>query len=288
MSKYFYLIAGLPDIALEDSKITYTIEEFKEEIYPYLSVKDKKLVDLFFLSYDNLNVLNLLKDEEASLNERGNFSGEKIRHYISIIKEATQNEDEIKIKDKDFPSYLVQFMTDYFLEEKEEKKTGVYLEDYLSVLYYDYAQKSKNKFVSSWFEFNLNIKNILIALSGRRHKMDVSTRIVGDNPIAKALRISTVRDFGLSEQFDFMEELLKIDEINQLMEREKRVDELRWKWMENVTLTDYFTIERLFVFLVQISMIERWNLLDSEKGDHLFRGMIDSLKNEAQIPKEFR
>lgn len=288
MSKYFYLIAGLPDIALEDSKIAYTIENFKEEIYPYLSAKDKKLIDLFFLGYDNINVLNLLKDETASLNERGNFTSEKILHYIAVIKEATQNEDEIKIKDKDFPSYLVQFISDYFLEEKEERKTEVYLEDYLSVLYYDYAQKCKNKFVSAWFEFNLNIKNILIALSGRRNKMDVSSSIIGDNPIAKALRISTVRDFGLSEQFDFMEELLKIDEINQLMEREKRVDELRWKWMEDVTLTDYFTIERLFVFLVQISMIERWNLLDSEKGDRLFRGIIDSLKNEAQIPKEFR
>lgn len=288
MSKYFYLIAGLPDIALEDSKIAYTIENFKEEIYPYLSAKDKKLIDLFFLGYDNINVLSLLKDETASLNERGNFTSEKILHYIAVIKEATQNEDEIKIKDKDFPSYLVQFISDYFLEEKEERKTEVYLEDYLSVLYYDYAQKCKNKFVSAWFEFNLNIKNILIALSGRRNKMDVSSSIIGDNPIAKALRISTVRDFGLSEQFDFMEELLKIDEINQLMEREKRVDELRWKWMEDVTLTDYFTIERLFVFLVQISMIERWNLLDSEKGDRLFRGIIDSLKNEAQIPKEFR
>ncbi len=288
MSKYFYLIAGLPDIALEDSKIAYTIENFKEEIYPYLSAKDKKLIDLFFLGYDNINVLSLLKDETASLNERGNFTSEKILHYIAVIKEATQNEDEIKIKDKDFPSYLVQFISDYFLEEKEERKTEVYLEDYLSVLYYDYAQKCKNKFVSAWFEFNLNVKNILIALSGRRNKMDVSSSIIGDNPIAKALRISTVRDFGLSEQFDFMEELLKIDEINQLMEREKRVDELRWKWMEDVTLTDYFTIERLFVFLVQISMIERWNLLDSEKGDRLFRGIIDSLKNEAQIPKEFR
>ncbi|NLI63255.1 MAG: DUF2764 family protein, partial [Bacteroidales bacterium] len=26
MSKYFYLIAGLPDVALEDTKITYSIE----------------------------------------------------------------------------------------------------------------------------------------------------------------------------------------------------------------------------------------------------------------------
>lgn len=288
MSKYFYLIAGLPDVALEDSKISYSVEEFNEEIYPYLSKKDKKIIDIYFLKYDNANVLNLLKDEDYSINERGRFSTQELLHYLSIIKEAIQDEEIIKIKEKDFPSYLVRFISDYYLEENEAKKTAVYLEDYLSVLYYDYAMSCKNKFVSSWYEFNLNLKNILIALSGRRYKMDVTANILGENSITKALRTSTVRDFGLSEEFEYVEELLKVDEMNQLTDREKRIDELRWLWMEDATLTDYFTIERLLVFLIKIDTIERWNLLDKEKGNHLFRGIIDTLKNEVQIPKEFK
>lgn len=288
MSKYFYLIAGLPDVALEDSKISYSVEEFNEEIYPYLSKKDKKIIDIYFLKYDNENVLNLLKDDSYPINDRGLFSAQELLHYISIIKEAIQDEEIIKIKEKDFPSYLVRFISDYYLEENEAKKTDVYLEDYLSVLYYNYAMSCKNKFVASWYEFNLNLKNILIALSGRRYKMDVTTNILGENSIAKALRTSTVRDFGLSEEFEYVEELLKVDEMNQLTDREKRIDELRWLWMEDATLTDYFTIERLLVFLIKIDTIERWNLLDKEKGSHLFRGIIDTLKNEVQIPKEFK
>ena len=47
MSKYFYLIAGLPDVALEDTKITYSIENsMMKYILTYL--KDKKIIDLFF------------------------------------------------------------------------------------------------------------------------------------------------------------------------------------------------------------------------------------------------
>ena len=37
MSQYYYLVAGLPDLSLEDSKLNYTVADFKKEIYPELS-----------------------------------------------------------------------------------------------------------------------------------------------------------------------------------------------------------------------------------------------------------
>ena len=43
-----------------------------------------------------------------------------------------------------------------------------------------------------------------------------------------------------------------------------------------------------FVFLLQLEMIERWISLDKEKGNELFRSMIQNLKDEVQIPEEFR
>ena len=33
-SKYYYLVAGLPELSLEDSKLSYTVADFKTEIYP--------------------------------------------------------------------------------------------------------------------------------------------------------------------------------------------------------------------------------------------------------------
>ena len=60
MGKYYYLVAGLPKLALEDNKLSYTVADFKEDIYPALTVADKKLVSLFFLQYDNANVGKLL------------------------------------------------------------------------------------------------------------------------------------------------------------------------------------------------------------------------------------
>ena len=279
MSKYYYLVAGLPELTLEDSKLSYTVADFKTEIYPGLSSSDQKLIDLFYLKFDNANVLKLLKDKDAVIDLRGNFSAAELNEYIATIKEGGE------VSAKEFPSYLSVFISDYFNTPAE---SAVLHEDHLAALYYEYAMKCGNKFVSSWFEFNLTINNILIAFSARKYKWDIAQNVVGNTEVCEALRTSGARDFGLSGEVDCLEQLMKISEITELVEREKKLDSLRWNWMEEATFFDYFTVERIFAFLLQLEMIERWIALDKEKGNRLFRSIIDALKDEVQIPAEFR
>ena len=178
MSKYYYLVAGLPELTLEDSKLSYTVADFKSELYSALSEEDRMLIDLFYLQFDNANVLKLLKDKDAAIDPRGNYSAEELAEYISLLKEGGEVE---------------------------------------------------------WLDI-----------------------------------------------------LVKISETEELVEREKKIDLLRWNWMEEATFFNYFTVERLFVFLLQLEMIERWISLDKEKGSQLFRSIIATLKDEVQIPAEFR
>ena len=86
MSKYYYLVAGLPELTLEDSKLSYTVADFKTEIYTGLSVSDQKLIDLFYLKFDNANVLKLLKDKEAAIDTRGNFPRRNWRNIFLPLK----------------------------------------------------------------------------------------------------------------------------------------------------------------------------------------------------------
>lgn len=280
MSKYYYyLVAGLPELTLEDSKLSYTVADFKAELYPDLSDEDKKLIDLFYLKFDNANVLKLLKDKDAAIDLRGNYSAEELVEFISSLKEGDEIADAV------FPSYLSIFIFEYFNATAED---DFLYEDRLAALYYEYAMKCKNKFVSSWFAFNLTMNNILVALTARKFKMDIAPLIVGDTEVCEALRTSGARDFGLTGEVDFLDQLVKISETEELVEREKKIDQLRWNWMEEATFFNYFTVERLFVFLLQLEMIERWISLDKEKGNQLFRSIIATLKDEVQIPAEFR
>ena len=280
MSKYYYyLVAGLPELTLEDSKLSYTVADFKAELYPDLSDEDKKLIDLFYLKFDNANVLKLLKDKDAAIDLRGNYSAEELVEFISSLKEGDEIADAV------FPSYLSTFIFEYFNATAED---DFLYEDRLAALYYEYAMKCKNKFVSSWFAFNLTMNNILVALTARKFKMDIAPLIVGDTEVCEALRTSGARDFGLTGEVDFLDQLVKISETEELVEREKKIDQLRWNWMEEATFFNYFTVERLFVFLLQLEMIERWISLDKEKGNQLFRSIIATSKDEVQIPAEFR
>lgn len=280
MSKYYYyLVAGLPELTLEDSKLSYTVADFKAELYPDLSDEDRQLIDLFYLKFDNANVLKLLKDKDAAIDSRGNYSAEELAEFISSLKDGDEVADAV------FPSYLSTFISEYFNTPAEDDFLH---EDRLAALYYAYAMKCRNKFVSSWFAFNLTMNNVLVALTARKFKMDIAPLIVGDTEVCEALRTSGARDFGLTGEVDFLDQLVKISETEELVEREKKIDQLRWNWMEEATFFNYFTVERLFVFLLQLEMIERWISLDKEKGNQLFRSIIATLKDEVQIPAEFR
>ena len=280
MSKYYYLVAGLPDLTLDDSKLSYTVADFKTEFYPYLSDADKKLIDLFYLKFDNANVLKLLKDRDAVIDTCGLYSADELSDFIAMLKDGDE------VPDRAFPSYLSAFISDSFNQPTEE--VNLLPENRLAGLYYAYAMKCKNRFVSDWFGFNLTVNNILVALTARKYKFEVAPLIVGDTRICEALRTSTARDFGLGAEVDYLDQLMKISEVEELVEREKKIDQLRWDWMEEATFFNYFTIERLFVFLLQLEMIERWLSLDKERGSQLFRSMIEVLKDEVQIPAEFR
>lgn len=281
MSKYYYLVTGLPELTLEDNKLRYSVADFKKEFYPELSAEDQKLVDLFYLKFDNENVLSLLKDREAVVDERGNYTAESILAILGQIQE------EGKILTPNvLPSYLNQFITSYMLDSSfTEGKVMVV--DRLATMYYAYAMKCGNDFLSSWFEFNLHVNNILVALTARKFKMEVEPLIVGDTEVCQALRSSNARDFGLSSEVDYLEQVMKISEITDLVEREKKIDQLRWKWMEDKTFFEYFTLERLYVFLLQTDIIERWLTLDKEKGNQMFRNIIAALKDEVKVPVEY-
>lgn len=278
MSTYYCLVAGLPDISLDDGKLSYSVSDFKAELYPDLSAQDQKLIDLFYLKFDNTAILKLLKNKDAVIEDKGNFSAEELLQLIEAVREGDT-------PDKKYPSYLVNFVSQYLQLSQDELYRA---DDLLAALYYSYGMSSNNAFIASWFEFNLNLNNILAALAARKYKMEVSSVIVGATSICEQLRTSNARDFGLNETLEYFEALQRIADIEELVEREKKVDMLKWKWLEDESFFHYFTIERIFVFLMQLEMIERWISLDKEKGNELFRKMIQDLKNEVQIPEEFR
>lgn len=279
MTNYYCLVAGLPDLSLDDNKLNYTVANFRTELYPELSAKDKKLIDLFYLKFDNAHLLQLLADKEAVLSgEEGNYTADELLAIIHAVREGDA-------PDKSYPAYFYDFIADYLSLPAESMNRAA---DFLDAHYYAYALHCGNKFVAQWFEFNLIVNNLLAALTARKYKMDVAQVVVGDTEVCEMIRTSNARDFGLTEMLDYVEPVFRISELEDLVERERKIDFLKWNRMEEEVFFHYFSVERLFVFLLRLEMIGRWLALDKEMGSELFRQLIDQLKNDVQIPAEFR
>ncbi len=275
MSNYHYLVAGLPDIAFDGSKVTFTIDDFKESIYPALSSADAKCVDLFFLAWDNENIIKLLREgSEAQLERPGCYNKEELLEIIASAKNGDPRNDKI-------PAYLYSFLEYYY---GNEQVANAMLSDILSAYYYEYATASSNKFIASWFTFNMNVNNLLVAMLARKYKLGVADVVVGNNEVAEALRSSAARDFGLSSTLDYLETVQRLSENDQLQEREHLLDEMRWQWLEENSVFNYFTIEPLFVFLQKLDIVARWAKLDSEKGMQRYTELIDNLKGGLELP----
>ena len=279
MSKYYCLIAGLPEINIDDQKLTYSVESFKEEVYEQLSLSDKKLFDLFFLKYDNENLLHFLKDKDAQVNALGNISAEDLEIVVKSLRD-----DENMSKGFVAP-YFKEFIS-WQGSEKSLETQSILEPDYLSALYYDYAMKSSNSFVSQWYEFNMNLNNLLIASLGRKYGFEVQNFIVGNNNVSMALRSSAARDWGLSGEIDYIEQVQRIAEETDTTEKERKIDLLKWNWLEENTFFNYFTVEKVFAYMLKLEIIERWYVLNREEGEKILREMISRLKSEVKMPEE--
>ena len=269
---YYYLVAGLPDIVLDQKKLSHTITEFRNELENHLHPDDYALVMLLFLPFDNTNLLNLLLKTKKPFLEKGNYSLQKL-------------EEEIK-EPSDLPEYMQLFINAF--KSGNPIFPGYSWENQLTWLYYDSVLQVNNTFLKEWFKFNLHVNNILSALNVRKYNLSKENVYLGSDYVSEALRKSSLKDFGLGNDFQFMEKLLSIDENSNSMEKEKAVDMLRWEFLNELNTFNYFTIEVLIAYVIKLFMVERWLQLDPETGRLMFKQIISELEKSYEFPKEFK
>jgi len=272
-NNYYYLVAGLPDLLPDQGKVKISVAEFKAEIKPYLSVADDSLVKILFLKHDNKNLLNLLQKQLFTFDTRGNYDQDFL-------------EEQIKEHDQRILPYLGGFISSFKegLRENEE----ISWENELENRFYQYLGTVKNEFLKEWFEFGLNIKNITTALNCRKHNFRPENELIGDNFVVQSILRSNSRDFGLMQEFPEIDKLLNIWETGNMMEREKQIDLLYWQWIDEHTFFQYFTIEKILGFILQLEIVERWMSLDHQTGESMFRQLLANLGKSFSLPDEFK
>jgi vacuolar-type H+-ATPase subunit C/Vma6 len=261
---------------MDDSKLQLSYTTFMEELLRAFPGRDADLLRLFRLDYDNDNLLAWINNKEAEFHPLGVISPEELKEQTELL-----DYDE-RAPLRGIPTYFLTFMREWkseLLEAGKEKKR-------LTELYYEYVMQVSNVFVREWFEFELNLNNILTALNCRKYNLPVAGQIIGNNTVAESLKISTVRDFNVSGLFSKMDNLLNLADEENLLEREKMIDRIKWDYLDEHSVKYYFSVEVLLTFLIKLKSLERWLSLDPKAGEENFRSLVSSLRNSVNMPAD--
>ncbi len=144
--------------------------------------------------------------------------------------------------------------------------------------------KAKNRFVQEWFAFNRDINNVMVAQICRKHGFNAKQQIVGEDEVAEQLRThSAQKDFGLNELSGDYQAVLALAQIEDLMQREKAIDAIRFEWLQERTEFDFFSSEMVFAYYLEAVMLHRWSLLTVEEGEKVFRALVADLKKDIKL-----
>ncbi|MBN1949786.1 MAG: DUF2764 family protein [Bacteroidales bacterium] len=279
--EYHYLVAGLPDLLLDDSKLQIDLNEFRELLEENLAQPDLELVNTYFYRFDNKNILARLQDPEAQPDGRGNLSPDQLDLVFQAAREGSFASDFT-----DIPPYIDQFLAAYTQDSPIFENKAWELQ--LSELYYQYATSVENQFIGSWYEFEKNMANLVTAAQCRKYNIPVDNQLIGTGEILEKLQRSNARDFGLDNDFPALEEILKATEEQDLKDFELKMDRIRWAFLDEEVFFYYFSVERIFSFLIKLAIIERWMVLDKETGQKLFNELLSNMEATYEFPEEFK
>lgn len=275
MGSYYYLISGLPEVKLSDSKAKYDINEITQNILSNLSDKDIKLFNYFIYQNDNKNLVNAIALSKGLFSpysihlEPSIFSKEEIQKYVNL---------------SNLPNYMVKFLEDNKNTEWENIR---HIENSLLSLYYEEMIQTGNAFIREYALFMRNLKNILAALNGKALGFsgdEISKELIGDYPLIYALTKSSAADFGLGREIPYINNIIdtfnssdKADPYN----LENVECSLVNGFLDRLTSIKSFTTDNLFAYYINLTYAVSINGRNEEEGKKHLQTLVNSLKSEA-------
>lgn len=144
-----------------------------------------------------------------------------------------------------------------------------YAEENLTPEFYAEAVSHRNRFLREYFRFDLNVRNA---------KVRFLNKSLG-RPADKDLMVLTGKD-GEPMELPFEEE----DTVNailagdDLLSRERGLDDLMWDKISKMTVFDCFDIEAVLAFIAKMQVTARWYHLDEQTGREMFRKLVDEVR----------
>ena len=141
--------------------------------------------------------------------------------------------------------------------------------DSLDAEFYRTALASKNRFIAGYFGYDLDVRNCRVAYLnkalGRPEGQDL-----------------LVLDEDEPREFEDLEKVNAVLEGSDILERERRLDDIMWERIDELTLMEVFTLDQILGFVAKLQIVARWLRLDPQTGRELFRQLVEEIRNNKK------
>lgn len=269
---YYSLVAGLRDWTLDSDVKGFDARAIIDEVAAQLSAGDLRAMRLLYTFYDIENIISLRSGRSAR-ETLGNFDAEQLAAEV----EHPEN----------LPGFIARILAAYADPENadyDDVDTSLPFDKNLFEAYYRQCAHSSSSFLRKWSGFDSSLRNVVAAVTARRLERPVAECIIGDNEITQSLTKSSAADFGLRGELVWIDKLLAAlaDDAN-MLEKEHRIDMIRWAESDELTVFDYFNLDAVLAYLVKINLVHRWSALDVARGREMFERLTASLSARDRI-----
>ncbi len=138
-------------------------------------------------------------------------------------------------------------------------------ENTLNADFYAKAAESKNRFIREYFDFDGRLRNMKVNYLAKRLGKKGEDYIV-ELPEADFEEEKQIQDILADADF---------------VEREQKMDELKWEKASDIARMDYFNMNAILAFLVKAKTVQRWAELDAAKGQEMFKKLVQEIRGTS-------
>ena len=199
-----------------------------------------------------------------------------MNNYIYIIAGLPDFTPDWRQGDKSLDDYFEQMGE--LLSEKDNETISFIIKgfdkDQIGYDFYKEALAHRMGFIREFFQFDLNVRNQKVRYLNQALGRDAEKDIL-------SMRDPEAEETGLEpEEPEFKESarLQAILEGNDILSRERGIDDLYWDKIDELTLFDYLNFDKILGVVAKMMIIRRWLILDEETGRAMFKKLVDEVR----------
>lgn len=265
--QYYYLVSGLPELDPDQWHPPIHPVEFRQELKHFLSPADYELLHWVFLPFDNRNLLTRLTDDGTAWHPLGWYSREEMERKLH--------------EPGGLLPYMEKFLTAW--HQESPRRTDFQWENLLAQLFYETAREAPNEMIRKWYVFDNYLKNFLAGWNIRQYLFPSEGHFIGTDDMIRSMEKLPAHDFGLSFELPMMDRILAALDEDDVLNRERMLDRLRWRYIDELNTFQYFTVEVIAGFLLKCNMLYRWDRLDAQRGSQSLRRELKRFENTIML-----